>query len=152
MKPLSCPVAPLPRPAARRLWWLVVLASGCATHQIRGTVTDRNGEPMDRVVISLNPGGVELITDSEGAFTIDYLRDEEGNRVRLEKRTEYTVEAFKTGYHVASTALYYKKGDVICEAITLKEDTIRVDSSEDNIDPARFIDKTHSAGTNYEGE
>lgn len=152
MKSLTRPVPSSSCTSARRLCWALLLASGCATHQIRGTVTDRNGEPMDRVVISLNPGSVELITDSEGAFTIDYLRDSEGNRVRLEKRTEYTVEAFKTGYHVATTALYYKKGDVVCEVITLKEDTIRVDASEDNIDPARFIDKTHSAGTNYEGE
>jgi hypothetical protein len=152
MKSLTRPLDSSSRTGLRRMCWMVVLATGCATHQIRGTVTDRNGEPMDRVVISLKPGGVELITDSEGAFTIDYLRDSEGNRVRLEKRTEYTVEAFKTGYHVASSELYYKKGDVMCDVITLKEDTIRVDASEDNIDPARFIDKTHSAGTNYEGE
>jgi hypothetical protein len=146
MKPLASPTRP-----ARALPCALLLA-GCATHQIRGTVTDRNGEPMDRVVVSLEPGGVELITDSEGAFTIDYLRDEAGNRVRLEKRTDYTLEAFKTGYHVASTTFYYKKGELLAETITLKEDTIRVDASEDNIDPARFQDTTHSAGSNYEGE
>ncbi len=131
----------------------VLVAPGCASKRaIYGTVVDRNGEPMDRVIVSLDPGGVELITDSEGHFVIDYLRDDEGERIKLDKKTEYTLEAFRTGYHVQRTDFYFKRGELILDPVTMKEDTIQLRASDDDIDPARFPDRTHSAGSNYEGE
>lgn len=131
----------------------LALAPGCAGKRlITGQVVDRNGQPMDRVIISLDPGGVELITDSAGAFTIDYLRDEEGERIKLDKKTDYTLEAFRTGYHVERLDFYYKRGELLLEPVTMKEDTIQLRPSEDVIDPERFPDRTHSAGSNYEGE
>ena len=132
---------------------LGLVLSGCAGKRaILGSVVDRNGEPMDRVIISLDPGGVELITDSEGHFLIDYLRDEAGERVKLDKKTDYTLEAFRTGYHVEKLDFYFKRGELILEPVTMKEDTIQLRASQDDIDPARFPDRTHSAGTAYEGE
>lgn len=143
------------RPAAL----LVALActasvlAGCAGKRaIHGTVVDRNGRPMDRVIVSLDPGGVELITDSEGQFMIDYLRDEAGERVKLDKKTEYTLEAFRTGFHVERLDFYFKRGELVLDPVTMKEDTIRLQASDDDIDPARFPDRTHSAGSTYEGE
>lgn len=128
-------------------------ATGCAPHHaIMGKVVDRNGEPMDRVIISVDPGAVEMITDSDGAFMVDYLRDDAGERVKLARRSNYTIEAFRTGYHIARTDVYFKKGELLMEPITLAEDTIRVDGSEDNIDPALYPDRTQSAGATYEGE
>lgn len=119
---------------------------------ITGQVIDRNGEPMERVIVSLDPGNVEIVTDQDGNFLIDYLRDEDGNRVKLEKRIDYALEFFRTGYHVNKTTFYYKKGALILEPVTMAEDTIRLAPSADDIDPERFPDRTHSAGSNYEGE
>lgn len=147
--------APSPR-ALALLAGLAVTAtalSGCASKRvIYGSIVDRNGRPMDRVIVSLDPGGVELITDSEGNFSIDYLRDEAGERVKLEKKTDYTLEAFRTGYHVQRLDFYFKRGELFLDPVTMKEDTIRLQASEDDIDPSRFPDRTHSAGSNYEGE
>jgi len=127
--------------------------SGCAAKRsISGSIVDRNGKPMDRVIVSLDPGGVELVTDSQGAFTIDYLRDDAGERVKLSKKTDYTLEAFRTGYHVERQDFFFKHGELLLEPVTMKEDTIRLDASQDNIDPGRFPDRTNSAGSNYEGE
>lgn len=128
-------------------------ATGCASKRaIIGQVIDRNGQPMDRVIISLDPGNVELITDSTGSFRIDYLRDAEGERTRLDRKTDYVLEVFRTGYHVGKSSFFFKKGELVLEPITLKEDTIILRASEDDIDPARFPDRTHSSGSNYEGE
>ena len=41
------------------------------------------GEPLPRAVVSLVPGNVELVTDRDGRFVIDYLRDQSGERVKL---------------------------------------------------------------------
>lgn len=132
---------------------IAIGGSGCANKRaIQGTVIDRNGLPMDRVIISLDPGNVELITDSTGSFRIDYLRDEKGERVKLDRKTDYALEVFRTGYHVGRSSFYFKKGELVLEPITLKEDTIILRASEDDIDPARFPDRTHSSGSNYEGE
>lgn len=126
---------------------------GCANKRaITGQVLNRNGQPMDRVIVALHPGNVEMVTDSTGWFRIDYLRDEAGSRTRLSRRTDYQLEVFRTGYHLARTQVSYRKGELLLEPITLKEDTIVLRGSEDDIDPARFPDRTHSAGSNFEGE
>ena len=144
------------RPGIRWTWLLALTlpwASACASKRlITGQVVDRNGQPMDRVIVSLDPGGVEMITDSAGAFTIDYLRDEEGERVKLDKKTDYTLEVFRTGYHVERLDFYFKRGELILEPLTMKEDTIQLRPSQDVIDPELFPDRTHSAGSNFEGE
>lgn len=137
----------------RRVLLLSALVTqGCATHAIEGAVLDRNGQPLDRVIISLKPGNVQLVTDSTGTFVIDYLRDESGERTKLEKRTEYEVEAFKVGYHVETTKVTYKRGELVMEPLTLKEDTIRVEGSDMDLDPALYPDRSHSSGATYEGE
>ena len=126
---------------------------GCATHHaIVGRVVNRNGEPMDKVIVSVQPGGVELITDSEGNFVIDYLRDDEGNRVKLVKKSDYALETFRTGYHVSTTTFYFKKGELLLEPITMAEDTIKVRDSQEDIDPAKHTDRAQSSGAAYEGE
>ncbi len=121
-------------------------------HSISGTLLDRNGEPLERVNVTLSPGNVEIITDETGKFLVDYLRDEEGNRVRLGKRTEYTVTFFKVGYHEEKVTFFYKRGEHVLEPVTLKEETIKVDPSSDNIDPAGVTNRQQDAGGSYEGE
>ena len=143
-----------PHLPAYRTSILMLLASlGCAHRRaITGTVIDRNGEPMDRVLVRLSPGDVEVITDSEGQFRIDYLRDERGNRTHLNRKLEYEIEAFRLGFHVTETSVFYKRGELAVETLTLVEDTIRVKPSDASIDPAAFPDRTQSTGSTYEGE
>ncbi len=121
-------------------------------HMISGAVIDRNGDPVERVNVTLAPGNVEIITDETGKFMVDYLRDEEGNRTRLQKRTEYTVTFFKVGFHEQKLTFLYKRGEHLLETVTLKEETIKVDPSADVIDPSAFPDRQQDAGGSYEGE
>jgi hypothetical protein len=129
-----------------------VLAACSQHHAIYGSVMDRNGEPLERVVVSLEPGNVELVTDEYGRFTIDYLRDASGARVKLEKRADYEVSLFKPGFHNASSTFYFKRGELELEALNLTEDTIRVDSGDENIDPGQYPDRAQNNGAAYEGE
>ncbi len=131
---------------------LLLATVGCASHQISGTIVDRNGQALERVIITVEPGNVQLVSDQAGAFTIDYLRDEAGERVKLDKKSDYSVEAFKVGYHIADTSLYYKRGELLLEPIVLKEDTIRVSGTEADIDPGQYPDRSQSSGATYEGE
>ena len=129
------------------------LFSACAHKRaITGTIIDRNGQPMDRVVISVDPGGVEVITDAVGNFRVDYLRDERGNRIHLTPRKEYRIEAFRPGFHVTEYSLYYKRGQFSVETLTLVEDSIQIQPSELSIDPAEYPERSHSSGSTYEGE
>lgn len=125
----------------------------CATHHvISGQVVDRNGKPVERANVALLPGNVEIITDDDGKFAIDYLRDTEGTRIKLSRRTDYTAEFFKVGFHPQQQAFYYKNGELILEPVTLLEDTVRVETSTVDIDPAKFPDRQQAAGGSYEGE
>jgi len=119
---------------------------------IHGAVQDRNGEPMARVNVRVIPGNVEIVTDDEGKFTIDYLRDDEGNRVRLAGRTTYTFEVYKLGYQLAKMDLEYTHGEVELDAVTLAPDTITVRASSTDLDPANLPQTDAQGGGSYEGE
>ncbi len=129
-----------------------VAAPALAKAAIHGEVKDRNGEPMARVNVRVIPGNVEIVTDDEGKFTIDYLRDEEGNRVRLTRRTTYTFEVYKLGFQLAKADLDYKSGDVTIESVTLTPDTITVRASPTDLDPAIGTQTDAQGGGSYEGE
>ena len=127
--------------------------TGCAQHHaITGSIIDRNGEPIESVIVSVAPGDVEILSDERGGFVVDYLRDESGERVKLLRRTDYEVSAFKAGYHEAKTRFYFKRGELQLEAITMREDTIRVDAGDENLDPAAYPDRAQNNGAAYEGE
>ena len=100
------------RQLTRPLAWAAIAASlsGCGPHIINGAVIDRNGFPVERAIVSLSPGNVEIVTDSHGEFSIDYLRDDMGERIRLDWRNDYEVEVFKAGYHELREKFYYKWG------------------------------------------
>ena len=132
---------------------LAVLTVGCVKHHaIMGQVVDRNGKPIGRTNVTLVPGNVELITDDDGRFTIDYLRDAEGTRTRLTRRSEYAVEYFKVGYHVEKSTFYFKNGELVLDPVTLSEDTVRVAATPTQFDPEKFGDRGQEAGGSYEGE
>lgn len=117
-----------------------------------GSVVDRNGEALARVNVKVSPGNVEIITDDSGRFTIDYLRDDAGERVKLTKRTIYEFEYFKVGFQPEKASIEFKRGELYMEPITLKEDTISVKTSNDNIDPGLYPDRAQNSGGSYEGE
>ena len=134
---------------------LVALAPSVAEagkNSISGRVLDRNGQPVERAIITLAPGNVELITDADGTFWIDYLRDSAGERVKLAKKANYALEVFKPGFHTASVQFYYKKGAFVVEDQVLKEDSIVVEDDGSTIDPGLFADPTQSSGATYEGQ
>lgn len=137
----------------RTLWFLGALgATGCAHNRITGTVVDRNGAPVAGAVVGLTPGHVEVVTSSDGRWTVDYLRTEAGDRIRLSPRTRYEIEVFRVGYHVAGGRLDYRRGDAEAERIMLVEDSIRVATPEDDIDPGREDARPEASGVAYEGE
>jgi hypothetical protein len=142
----------------RRLLLVLVggaLLSGPAiarTHALNGQVLDRNGKPVERVNVRVSPGNVEIVTDDAGRFRIDYLRDASGERIRLARRTTYTFTFFKLGFHQVETTVDYTRGELDVAAITLREDTIEVRASTDDIDPAATTARDAGAGGSYEGE
>ena len=121
-------------------------------HFITGTIQDRNGEPVDRAIVSLNPGNVQLVTDREGRFLIDYLRDEAGEWVRLSKKTDYQLEVFKPGFHTQTYNFYYKSKELVLETFTVVEETIEIQDHGENIDPDLYSDQTNDSGATYEGQ
>ena len=136
---------------------LLILAStsiGCVgRHAIKGTVVDRNGEPMDRVIVALDPGNVEILTDNEGHFSIDYVRKDSGDRARLPRRSDYTLTFFRTGFQDAREDVQYKRGTLDCGSIRMVEDTITVAPPAAPLDPNRLhSDPAASGGATYEGE
>jgi hypothetical protein len=121
-------------------------------NHITGQVINRNGEPVPRAVVSLAPGNVQLVTDREGFFLIDYLRDDAGERVKLDKKTDYTIEIFKPGFHTYAAQFYFKKGQLTVDTVTMVEETIELQDLPENLDPALYSRPTHAAGANYEGQ
>lgn len=135
--------------------------ASAGTHTISAQVTDRNGNGLGRTRITLAPSpsdpdakpySVELVTDRQGHFLVDYLRDAEGERMKLGKKTEYVLEVFKPGYHANTSTFYFKKGELILDPVVLVEETIEVEDIPENLDPATDPEGTHAAGANYEGQ
>ena len=132
---------------------MLLLVIACASHRaITGSVLDRNGDPIERAIVSVHPGGVEIVTDQNGRYVIDYLRTADGNRTDLRKKTEYQLEAFLPGYHITRASLSYRRGKVEADPITLVPDTVRMSESDADLDPSLYPDRSQSAGSTYEGE
>jgi hypothetical protein len=140
----------------KRLTLLLLLVSPtlawAAKPAISGQVVDRNGEPVSRAVISLAPGGVRIVTDAEGRFLIDYLRDESGDRVRLKKRVEYAVEVFKPGFHIVERTMFYERGVALMDQVVLVEETVAVTDDRARLDPTLYGSTGASEGAAYEGQ
>ncbi|MBX2796143.1 MAG: carboxypeptidase-like regulatory domain-containing protein [Myxococcales bacterium] len=145
--------------AAVRLLTLVSLAAlalpatgWAGKHRIEGLVVDRNGQPLPRAVVSLTPGNVLLVTDREGRFLIDYLREGDGKRTRLTKKSQYTIEVFKVGFHTFTHDISYKRGPYEVDAVTMVEETIDITDLPENLDPQLYSRPTQSSGATYEGQ
>ncbi len=130
---------------------LGALAFG-AQNQIAGTVVDQNGKPVQNVVVSVSPGDLQIASDASGAFLVDYLRDEAGERVKLGRKTEYVFEFFKPGFHSQRMQVKFLKGAVVMDALALVPVTIDVVDLGGNLDPALYDAATSSEGATYEGQ
>lgn len=140
---------------------LAASAALAGRSSIAGEILDRNGAPVSRAVVSLAPlpgdrpeppAAVELVTDREGRFLVDYLRDDGGGRVRLRKKVDYTLEVFKPGYHVYTARLTYRKGELRVDPVTMIEETLEVSDFPENLDPALYGHPTQASGATYEGQ
>ncbi len=131
---------------------LAPITASAARHMITGRVIDRNGEPVSRAIVSLDPGNVELVTDRDGRFIIDYLRANDGTRVKLARKTDYSVEIFKPGFHTTSEAFYFKKGAHTLSTFTLREETLSIRDDDAALDPELYDQSTQSSGATYEGD
>ena len=131
---------------------LLFATPALARNAISGEVKDRNGAPLDRVIITLKPGNVQLVTDREGRFLVDYLRDDEGERTKLSKKTDYAIEIFKPGFHLETRTFYYKSGELILDPFTMVEETIAVRDEGENLDPDIYSTGTTNTGATYEGQ
>jgi len=120
-------------------------------HSVSSQVLTRNGQPVAKAIVKLTPGNVELVTDREGRFLIDYLRDDAGERIKFGKKTDYAIEVFKVGFHPLTTPFYFKRGQLVLDDIVLVEKTIQVDDVPENLD-AGTEETTHAAGATYEGQ
>jgi len=110
-------------------------AAQAAPSLIGGLVVDRNGKPLARAIVSLAPGNVELVTDRDGKFAIDYLRDATGERIKLSRKTDYTLSVFKPGFHTYTVKVEYRHGELQVDPVTMVEETIAVQEISQNIDP-----------------
>lgn len=117
-----------------------------AANVIGGRVVDRNNQPLSRAVVSLSPGDVELVTDRDGRFIIDYLRDPSGERVKLDSKTEYKLEVFLPGFHTFTLSIDYKRGEIEVDTVVMVEESLNVQDFADIIDPARYAHPTQSSG------
>ncbi|MEZ4236096.1 MAG: carboxypeptidase-like regulatory domain-containing protein [Myxococcota bacterium] len=110
-------------------WLLTTFGSSAAWAGgpvIAGVVTNQNGDPMPRATVSLQPGNVEVATDREGRFEFSYLRDDQGERIKLEKRQTYRLEVFKTGFHLVELDVPYKRGAHEVDPVSMLPETLRV--------------------------
>lgn len=134
------------------LVWGMLGPAYASTGQIGGTVTDRNGNPLARARIELSPGNVELVTDRDGHFSIQFLRDETGARVKLQRRQKYALVVFKPGYHDSSVAVDYKRGDLMLDEVVLEPETIDIHDITVNLDPQLYGLQTNASGHSAEGQ
>ena len=131
---------------------LALPVGALAANQISGRVVDRNGQPLARAIVSLSPGDVELVTDADGRFVINYLRDASGERIKLDSKREYQLEIFLTGYHTFTVKVPFKRGELEVDEVTMVEETLNVQDLAEIIDPARYTRSTHSSGASFIGQ
>ncbi len=95
-----------------------------------GRVVDRNDVALKRVTILVSPGNTELISNKWGEYEIDQLHSEDGSRVELKRGQDYTINAWKPGFH-ETTQIFRYDGDVAeLPTITLIEDSIKLDPQD----------------------
>ncbi len=95
-----------------------------------GRVVDRNDQPLKRVTILVTPGNGELISNKWGEYEIDRLHADDGSPIPLSPGEDYTINAWKPGYHETTQIFRFDGGVQEIPTITLIEDTIKLEDYE----------------------
>lgn len=120
-----------------------------------GRVVDRNDQPLKRVTVLVTPGNTEIVTSKWGEYEIDSLHTEDGSKLNLKKGTDYTINAWKPGYHETSQIFRYDGASQEIPTITLIEDSIKLEPQDTApLVPTKQDDETGSgaAGKSVENE
>lgn len=123
-----------------------------ARNQIAGAVVDQNGKGVGNVVVTVAPGDLQIATGGDGAFLVDYLRDERGERVKVGRKTDYVFEFFKPGFHTVKMQVRFLKGAVVMDPVALVPVALDVVDLGGNIDPGLYGEPTAAEGATYEGQ
>ena len=93
---------------------------------ILGQVTDRNGDAMVGATVELVDRFATVLTDSEGRFRIDYMRQADGKQVKLAKTTTYVLLVTLPGFHDVTGQIEYKRGEFEVQPVTMIPETVEV--------------------------
>lgn len=130
----------------------LVLSACGGKRVITGMVTDASGQPLDNAIIRLEPGNIELVTDRQGQFVIEYLRTDDASRTGIAKRQTYVLDVFKPGFSIEQREFYYKSGAHLVGAIPLTPEVLRVQDDGENLVPSLQAEPTNTGGATYEGQ
>lgn len=116
-----------------------------------GRVVDRNDKPLAGVAIRVSPGTVDRISNKWGEYDVENLFSDDGERLPLKKNQDYTISAWKAGFHETTQIFRYEGGSAEIPTITLVEDSITL-SPENILDPATLSQEppVDSQGQSYE--
>ena len=131
---------------------LALTLTGCGKRLISGIVTDPAGQPLDRAIIRLQPGNVELVTNREGQFAIDYHRTEDADRTGIDARQTYILDVFKPGFGIEQLEFFYKNGEYSVGTIALTPEVLQVQDDGENLVPSLRAETTQIGGATYEGQ
>ncbi len=93
-----------------------LLVSSCNQYQydfyssIEGVVVDGNSTPIEGARVIISPGGVNVLTDSDGIFVFTEL-----------ERTQYTITAQKAGYSTDRKEISTYAGETISITLILRQ-------------------------------
>lgn len=119
-----------------------------------GRVVDRNDRALKRVTILVSPGNGELISNKWGEYEIDRLYNEDGTPRDLERGREYTINAWKPGFHETTQIFRYEGGVQEIPTITLIEDHIKLETEVSPMIPVETLDDLGggAVGRSHENE
>lgn len=134
-------------------WWLLAGGStwALAAPGIEGRVLDPAGQALVQAVVTLQPGDAKVVTDPQGRFSVNYLRDPSGERLPLRRQTDYTLIAWKPGYEEVRLKVAYTRGSIEVAPITLARETPSVQDPAEPLDPTRAATPAIGEGATYEG-
>lgn len=104
--------------------------AGAKKAMMYGRVVDRNDQALKGVSIRVAPGATEIFSNKWGEYEIESLRADDGSPMELQRGQDYTINAWKPGYH-ETTQIFRYEGDVSeVPTITLIEDSIKLEPTE----------------------
>jgi hypothetical protein len=120
----------------KRLWFVLLLLSFCASAQIKGVVVDENNIPIPYVNIWIENENIGTTSEDDGSFKID-LKEENKNLVF--SAIGYKKEVFKFKEKIVLEKQFYKLEDVVIQ--TSKQ------TKEIEIGDSKKIHHSHFSGS-----